>query len=78
MNDNMSRRDFAKTAAVATGVTVIGVGGVGAKEYETSKVLNYNENMEYRRLGKTGVMVSAASEPLHRRRHQLCRRLRRS
>jgi predicted aldo/keto reductase-like oxidoreductase len=60
MNDNISRRDFAKTAAVATGVTVIGVGGVGAKEYETSKVLNYNENMEYRRLGKTGVMVSAA------------------
>jgi aryl-alcohol dehydrogenase-like predicted oxidoreductase len=59
MNQDTSRRDFVKTAALATGATVIGVGGAGAAEYETSKVLNYNQQMEYRRLGKTGLMVSA-------------------
>jgi aryl-alcohol dehydrogenase-like predicted oxidoreductase len=32
-----------------------------AQPLSTSKILNYNENMEYRRLGKTGLMVSAVS-----------------
>jgi aryl-alcohol dehydrogenase-like predicted oxidoreductase len=57
--NKVTRREFNKTAAVATGATIIGVGGAGAKEYDTNKVLNYNQNMEYRRLGKTGIMVSA-------------------
>ena len=59
MADNMTRRDFVAHSAAAAGVAVIGVGGAGAKEYDASKVLNYNERMEYRRLGKTGLMVSA-------------------
>jgi len=59
MTDSMTRRDFTKTAALAGGAAVIGVGGVGAAEYDTGKIRSYNENMEYRRLGKTGVMVSA-------------------
>ena len=39
----MSRRDFLGASALAVG----------------GRILNYNEKMEYRRLGKTGLMVSA-------------------
>jgi len=46
MTTNSSRRDFIRTAA---GATVIG------------KTRSYNENMEYRRLGRTGLMISAIS-----------------
>ena len=59
MTGNLTRREFVGKSAAAAGVAVIGVGGDGAKEYDTGKILNYNENMEYRRLGKSGVMVSA-------------------
>ncbi|MCP5111330.1 MAG: aldo/keto reductase [bacterium] len=59
MHNQITRREFTKTAALATTATVIGVGGAGAGEYDTASVLNYNQNMEYRRLGKTGLMVSA-------------------
>ncbi len=52
-----TRRDFVKSATLAA--AVVGAGGAGAAAYDTSKILNYNENMEYRRLGKTGLMVSA-------------------
>jgi aryl-alcohol dehydrogenase-like predicted oxidoreductase len=34
---------------------------VQAKGASTRNIVNYNENMEYRRLGKTGLMVSAIS-----------------
>ncbi len=61
--ERMNRREFMeKTAAgavVAAGVAA-GLGtGREAVAADTSKILNYNENMEYRRLGKTGLMVSA-------------------
>ncbi len=59
MMNHFTRREFNKTAVAATGATIIGAGGAGAKEYGTGKILNYNQNMEYRRLGKTGIMVSA-------------------
>ena len=36
-----------------------GVQAAGAAAVDTSKILNYNPNMEYRRLGKTNLMVSA-------------------
>jgi aryl-alcohol dehydrogenase-like predicted oxidoreductase len=55
----MRRRDFFSKGALAAGSAIIGVGGAGAKEYDRSKILNYNQNMEYRRLGKTGLMVSS-------------------
>ena len=55
----MTRREFVSTSALATGNVIVGAGGAGAKEYDTGKIVNYNENMEYRRLGKTGLMVSA-------------------
>ena len=48
----MTRRDF-------LGSAMIGAGGAGAREYDRSKILNYNSSMEYRRLGKTDLMVSA-------------------
>jgi aryl-alcohol dehydrogenase-like predicted oxidoreductase len=64
-----SRREFVRdTAAAAIGVAA----GIGAAAQaadapqaatpapvDKSKILNYNENMEYRRQGKTGLMVSA-------------------
>ncbi|MCW5979285.1 MAG: aldo/keto reductase [Bryobacteraceae bacterium] len=55
----MRRRDFMSKGALAGGGAIIGVGGAGAKEYDRGKILNYNSNMEYRPLGKTGLMVSA-------------------
>ncbi len=64
----LSRREFVRDAALAgvalAGASVIPVGGQSARAadaapVDTSKILNYNSNMEYRRQGKTGLMVSA-------------------
>lgn len=57
----VSRRQFMRDGAmVAAGVAVgFGVNTAGAKSVDTSKILNYNPNMEYRRQGKTNLMVSA-------------------
>jgi len=57
----VSRRQFMRDGAmVAAGVAVgLGVNTAGAKSVNTSKILNYNPNMEYRRQGKTNLMVSA-------------------
>ncbi len=56
----LSRREFVRHGAItAAGLAVLGhSGGTNA---QTPKPLNYNENMEYRRLGKTGLMISAIS-----------------
>lgn len=57
----VTRREFMRDGAiVAAGVAV----GLGAKAtrgatVDTSKILNYNPNMEYRRQGKTDLMISA-------------------
>ena len=63
----VTRREFlGETVKVAAGVAVgLGVAGApgamaaAAPAVDTSKILNYNGNMEYRRLGKTNLMVSA-------------------
>jgi len=53
-------RDSARTAAgVAVGMTAAGAAGTDTAGSGKSKILSYNENMEYRPLGKTGLMVSA-------------------
>ena len=52
--NDITRRDFIKTTAVAA--AGVAVSKLGAAE---SKPLNFNPDMEYRRLGKTGLMVSA-------------------
>ena len=65
-NTRVNRRQFLGTSAkVAAGVaaTLGAAGGLGAPAagagVDTSKILNYNPNMEYRRQGKTNLMVSA-------------------
>ena len=47
----LKRREF--VAGLAAGL------GRAAEKKPAGKILNYNPNMEYRRLGKTGLMVSA-------------------
>ncbi len=59
MDDAITRRDFVRSGILTTGSAIIAVGGAGAREYDRGKILNYNEKMEYRRLGKTGLMLSA-------------------
>ena len=58
----MKRRDFVGVAA-ATGLAAAGFApaavAVGNAPVSRRGILNFNENMEYRRLGKTGLMVSA-------------------
>lgn len=62
---NLSRRDFVRTtAATAAGIAAVlkptfTVHAGNPNKSDTSKILNYNENMEYRRCGKTEMMVSA-------------------
>ncbi|HUT35923.1 MAG TPA: aldo/keto reductase [Planctomycetota bacterium] len=61
--NRMTRREFVRDTAVAT-AAVAAAGAAVAKAPEAgaadaSKVLNHNPNMEYRRCGKTGLMVSA-------------------
>ena len=66
MADNrVSRRDFVKAGAVAAAGVAVGV-APGSIVYagnptneKTDDILNYNEQMEYRRAGKTELKVSA-------------------
>jgi len=63
-NERITRREFVRdTAVAAAGVAATlasqNTSAAGAKPVDTSKILNYNPNMEYRRHGKTGLMVSA-------------------
>lgn len=65
MNEPISRRQFVLGATAAAAASSF-VGGAAAqaaepagREPDTSKILNYNPDMEYRRCGKTGLMVSA-------------------
>ena len=72
-NEQVTRRSFigdsAKVAAgVATGV--VAAGQSAQADVDTSKIINYNENMEYRRQGSTDWMVSAVSLGGHSRSSQ--------
>ncbi len=66
-NKPVTRREFmGEGARVAAGVAA-GLGAAGSQsvraaagaQVDTSKILNYNPNMEYRRQGSTNLMVSA-------------------
>jgi len=64
MNEQISRRRFLRdTAAAAAVVGTVGVAaGTGSAAVpDGSKILNYSPDMEYRRCGRTGMMVSAVS-----------------
>ncbi|MBM3335331.1 aldo/keto reductase, partial [Candidatus Sumerlaeota bacterium] len=65
---DFTRREFihdsaaASAAVAAAGLTAGCARGVAIREMaDVTKTRSYNENMEYRRLGKTGLMVSAIS-----------------
>jgi aryl-alcohol dehydrogenase-like predicted oxidoreductase len=61
MNDSkVSRREFAK-AVVGTTVAATGVARAASDSPDPRKTRSYNENMEYRRLGRTNLMISAIS-----------------
>ena len=62
----VTRREFVRgtalaAAGVAAGVTRLAHENARAADppVVTSKILNYNPNMEFRRQGKTGLMVTA-------------------
>jgi aryl-alcohol dehydrogenase-like predicted oxidoreductase len=67
MTDRVTRRQFVQDSTVAaatlaaglSGARIVAAGNPAAED--TSKILNYNPDMEYRRLGKTGLMVSAVA-----------------
>jgi aryl-alcohol dehydrogenase-like predicted oxidoreductase len=56
----ISRREFVQSGAVAAAALAAGTGAVSAADLaEVKKTRSYNGEMEYRRLGKTGAWVSA-------------------
>ena len=62
MQNHLNRREFVRDAAVAAAATLTATYTVRAgnpEKADTSKIINYNPDMEYRRCGKTGMMVSA-------------------
>jgi len=56
---DLTRRKFMRDSAAAAAIVAVGANAAGAAKVDTSKIVNYNENMEYRPLGKTGLMISA-------------------
>lgn len=68
--NRLSRRDFMRSTSLAAAGTVAGAfaregktktGERSSDKSNSSKILNYNEKMHYRRLGKTNLMVSEVS-----------------
>lgn len=57
----MDRREFVRNTAAGIAAGAAAMGAQAAPKVDTSKILNYNEDMEYRRLGKTNLMISAVS-----------------
>jgi predicted aldo/keto reductase-like oxidoreductase len=68
-NDKLSRRNFMRSTSLAAAGAIAGaLAGTGCtsnntsiSKIEPSKVLNYNPKMGYRRLGKTGLVISEVS-----------------
>lgn len=73
-NTKFTRRRFMRDSAIAAAGVAVGLGAARqnakAATVNTSKILNYNQNMEYRRLGKTNLMVSAVCLGGHSRSNQ--------
>ena len=64
-NDKLSRRDFIRNTSLAAAGTIAGAlaneGQAAGKAVHTSRILNFHPKMNYRRLGKTNLMVSEVS-----------------
>jgi len=86
-NIRVTRRQFMRDSAMAAAGVAVGLGAVAGQSVQaasggtvdTSKILNYNPNMEYRRQGKTNLMVSVACLGGHsgsddRERHEIVSR----
>ena len=71
-NKPVSRRQFMRDGAIVAAGVAVGLGAktAGGASVNTSKILNYNQNMEYRRQGKTNLMVSAVCLGGHSRSNQ--------
>ena len=64
MPGKITRREFVRRSAFASAILAAGAtSGKNPKESKKSpsKILNYNPDMEYRRCGKTGLMISAVA-----------------
>ena len=65
--ERVTRREFVQDTAAAAAGAALGSGMVVkaadalAAAPDPTKTRSYNENMEYRRLGRTGLMLSAVS-----------------
>ena len=65
LHESVTRREFVRDTAVAAAGVAIGltptltVHAANPEKADTSKILSYNADMEYRRCGKTNWMVSA-------------------
>ena len=71
-NKRVTRREFMRDGAVVAAGVAVGLGAnkAAGAPVDTSKILNYNPNMEYRRQGKTNLMVSAVCLGGHSRSKQ--------
>ncbi len=67
MSNKLTRRKFIQTSAVATAALTTGMSAPDGVllpqmgKVDTGKILNYNPDMEYRRCGRTGLMVGAVA-----------------
>ncbi len=61
MRKRVSRREFGRRSAAAAAALAASAANAQAKEPPKTKILNYNPDMEYRRCGKTDLMVSAVA-----------------
>ena len=61
MVDKLTRRQFIRdSAVVGAGIALShSANAANARKIDTGKILNYNPDMEYRRCGRTGLMISA-------------------
>ena len=67
MADKLTRRQFMRDSAIAGAALSAGISlphsadAAQRANVETGKILNYNPDMEYRRCGRTGLMISAVA-----------------